>query len=744
MKLQNIFGALKCTVASVAAAAAVLAPVSSAHAQTTPRTAFVHLFEWKWTDIAKECETFLGPKGYAAVQVSPPNEHALVKTGDGAPYPWWMRYQPVSYELNSRSGTVAQFQDMIRRCNAVGVGIYVDAVINHMTGADSGTTANGTSITGSKWTYHNFPKVPYGENDFHAPRCVIRPEDYTTDAWRVQNCDLSNLQDLNTGAPYVRGKIADYLVGLVNMGVAGFRVDAAKHMSPADLGAIVDAVNARVAPKKPYWFLEVIGGGSNEKVQPSQYYGLNNNTMNITEFAFGPKLYGKFTGEGGGKLADLQTFGESWGLMPSAKAVSFTDNHDKQRNHGGGGQYMTYHFGSTYTLANIFQLAWPYGYPSIMSSYAFNKVTDYDTSYGPPFNAADGSTRGPWDGQTTNPACFNQNIGGWVCEHRYRPIANMVGFRNATLANWTVTNWWSNGNNQIAFGRGNLGFVAINKEGGVLNRTFSTSLPAGRYCDVINGDLVNGACTGDTYTVDASGSVNLVVGAYDAVAIHAGSRLSTVTPPPATSNVVFTVQGAAPAVGQNVYVSGNVAALGAWDPCKAVLMTANNGAFSTTVSLPANTAVQFKFMKYSTCSSATWEAGSNRTITTPSTGTASRCAVFGSTAACTTTPPPPTTNITVTFNATADTNLGQSIALVGSVTALGAWAPAQSVNMTVVPGSCVGTRCRWTGSASLPSRSSVEYKYIKKDTNGTVFWESGANRVVNTGTAASSTNDTWK
>ena len=29
----------------------------------------VHLFEWKFDDIAKECENFLGPKGYDAVQV---------------------------------------------------------------------------------------------------------------------------------------------------------------------------------------------------------------------------------------------------------------------------------------------------------------------------------------------------------------------------------------------------------------------------------------------------------------------------------------------------------------------------------------------------------------------------------------------------------------------------------------------------------------------------------------------------
>lgn len=30
----------------------------------------VHLLEWKWTDIAEECETFLGIKGYGGIQVS--------------------------------------------------------------------------------------------------------------------------------------------------------------------------------------------------------------------------------------------------------------------------------------------------------------------------------------------------------------------------------------------------------------------------------------------------------------------------------------------------------------------------------------------------------------------------------------------------------------------------------------------------------------------------------------------------
>ncbi|GFV88702.1 hypothetical protein TNCV_3354541 [Trichonephila clavipes] len=33
------------------------------------RTTIVHLFEWKWNDIADECEQFLGPYGYGGVQL---------------------------------------------------------------------------------------------------------------------------------------------------------------------------------------------------------------------------------------------------------------------------------------------------------------------------------------------------------------------------------------------------------------------------------------------------------------------------------------------------------------------------------------------------------------------------------------------------------------------------------------------------------------------------------------------------
>lgn len=51
-----------------------LALLATAHAQWDPnfgegRDTIVHLFEWRWEDVALECERFLGPNGFGGVQV---------------------------------------------------------------------------------------------------------------------------------------------------------------------------------------------------------------------------------------------------------------------------------------------------------------------------------------------------------------------------------------------------------------------------------------------------------------------------------------------------------------------------------------------------------------------------------------------------------------------------------------------------------------------------------------------------
>ena len=551
---------------------------SVAESAAAPRTVFVHLFEWKWTDIAKECENWLGPKGFSAVQVSPPQEHIQGSQ-------WWTRYQPVSYKFESRSGSRSQFANMVSRCNAVGVDVYVDAVINHMTGQAAG----GTGVAGSPFSHYDYPGT-YSGFDFHyCGRNGNNDISNYGDRWEVQNCELVNLSDLETESDYVRGRVAAYLNDAISMGVDGFRIDAAKHMPTGDINNIVSRLDG-----DPYIFQEVIDQGG-EPIKANEYF----QNGDVTEFKYSQEIGRVFDN---GKLTWLSNFGEAWGFMGATEAVVFTDNHDNQRGHGGGGHVLTYKDGALYTIGNVFMLAWPYGYPKVMSSYEFS-----NGDQGPPSGTIYGS------GNTAN--CFGQ----WKCEHRWRQIANMVAFRNYTNGAG-VSNWWSNGNNQIAFSRGTKGFVAINRESNALGRTFNTGLAAGTYCDVIHGDYVNGTCTGPTVSVNSSGQATMNVGSMDAVALHVGAKVNAGTTVATRFNVQATTNW-----GQNVYVVGNVTQLGNWNTASAVaLSSANYPTWSGNVNLPANTSIEYKYIKKDANGTVVWESGSNRMFTTPGSGTTTR------------------------------------------------------------------------------------------------------------------------
>ena len=155
--------------------------------------------------------------------MSPPNEH--IQGGQ-----WWTRYQPVSYKLESRSGNRQQFISMVDRCKAAGVNIFVDAVINHMSGMDGkGTGTGGSSFDGGSQSY---PGVPFSNMDFNQPICQI--QNYG-DPTEVRNCYLVGLNDLAGAKSYVQDMIAGYIQDCLDIGVVGFRVDAAKHMWPEDI-----------------------------------------------------------------------------------------------------------------------------------------------------------------------------------------------------------------------------------------------------------------------------------------------------------------------------------------------------------------------------------------------------------------------------------------------------------------------------------------------------------------------------
>ncbi|MCC3768626.1 alpha-amylase family protein, partial [Streptomyces sp. UNOC14_S4] len=387
------------------------------------------LFEWRYDAVAKECGRALGPAGYGFVQVSPPQEHIQGPQ-------WWTSYQPVSYRVAGRLGDRAAFADMVTACHRAGVKVVVDAVVNHM------SAGNGTGTGGTPYTKYAYPGV-YEDRDFHACRKPV--SDYG-DRSDVQNCELVGLADLDTGSDRVRDRLAGYLNDLLSLGVDGFRVDAAKHVAAEDLAA----VKSRLSKPDVYWKQETIYGAG-EAVRPEEYV----RNGDVQEFRYAWDLKRVFQRE---RLAYLRNYGEGWAYLPGGSASVFVDNHDTERN----GDTLTYKDGADYTLAHVFMLAWPYGSPDVHSGYEF---TDRDA--GPPNGGAVA-------------ACWQD---GWKCQHDWPEIRAMVGFRNAVRGE-AVSDWWDNGYQAIAFGRGSRGYVVVNHEGFAVSRTFQTSLAAGSYCDV--------------------------------------------------------------------------------------------------------------------------------------------------------------------------------------------------------------------------------------------------------------------
>lgn len=508
-----------------------LSPVVHAAAEWKPgipRTAYVTMFEWSWDAIARECTNFLGPKGYAAVQVSPPQEHI----GGGA---WWTRYQPLSYQIQSRSGNRAQFQAMVSTCKTAGVDVYADAVINHM-------AAVGENFS-----------VPYSSADFHHG-CTIQQSDYGNPGNRsnVTQCSLVGLPDLDTGSSSVQGKIAAYLRDLRSLGVAGFRVDAAKHIRPAELAAIKALV-----PGDYFFTQEVIRDGNVAPELPD-YAALGT----INEFNFAAVMKNAFLNRGASISTLNTTVVPGSAFLPSNQATIFVHNHDTERKEcssysvGGVCDSMNTFNGDKLYLADVFMLAWNYGYPTVASGYYFD-----NHDMGPPASQ-------PYSGSETVPANCSSSIqmGKWDCIHRDRRVANMVGFRNYSHGA-AVSNWVIGDSNQIAFSRTGKGFVAINNSATAWQKTFTTGLADGNYCNVLASDQPEfGVCPGSSVNV-SGGQVTLSIAPASAVALHVGARDDRVLLPPAPTPVVsqvtptsarltWTASSDVPVAGYKIYVDG--------------------------------------------------------------------------------------------------------------------------------------------------------------------------------------------
>ena len=351
--------------------------------------------------------------------------------------------------------------------------------------------------------------------------------------------------------PEVQDKIAAYLNQLVDLGVAGIRVDASKHIDPSHLAAILNKI------KEPGLFVNqevILQAGADCNCLSNENYYRNGK---VWEFKLPLVFNDVFKGNNMGKILDMNSDNPGgWGRCKWAKgdmAMTFVVNHDQLVSGGSRPSTVTIFDELIYRLALITLLAHPYGQPNILSSINFDYNT-YERDDNPQNKFAPVRNPGALGDKTQSLLSpFDNNCGYWkdvpmkpyACEHRWPEVRNMVQWRNvAGLSDATLFD--IKDNKVLLITRGDFphgeqpirghAFVAVNNGGDYFEQVVDTKgMPAGTYCNVVTQARNGGASVEDCYpckascpdkvTVGNGGKVEVQLPGKNALAFHTGSRV---------------------------------------------------------------------------------------------------------------------------------------------------------------------------------------------------------------------------
>ena len=182
-------------------------------------------FCWKFSDIKNNLPA-IRDAGFKVVQTSPVQEPK-----NGGPS-WWSYYQPVSFTVaqNSGLGTRQDLQDLCVEAEKYGIKIIADIVFNHLANInDDELEADGTpKVLPDVANYE--PYIYEHRNDSGDTATFHHNPNAKGSGAITQVYSFGKLPDLNTANPYVQERSLALLKECIDLGIDGFRFDAAKHI----------------------------------------------------------------------------------------------------------------------------------------------------------------------------------------------------------------------------------------------------------------------------------------------------------------------------------------------------------------------------------------------------------------------------------------------------------------------------------------------------------------------------------
>ena len=317
---------------------------SSAMLNQPATDVILHAFDWRYADIA-DSAALIQELGYKSVLVSPAMKSLRSDKNkpQQKPTQWWQRYQPQDYRvIDNQLGDTQDFAAMVDTLRQHGLRTYVDVVFNHM--------ANESSIR-SDLTYPNqsdrndYQQDPeyyesirlfgdlsqplFDENDFVEAFGIKN----WRDKWEVQNGRITG-GPTDPGLPTlldnenVVEQQRSYLKALKAMGVKGFRIDAAKHMTLAHLRKVwTDDICEQM-----HIFGEIItdGGATEEEYELFLEPYLKHTRLGAYDFPLFNTIFKAFDKKGSFKsLINPYCFGQA---LSNTRAITFAVTHDIPNN----------------------------------------------------------------------------------------------------------------------------------------------------------------------------------------------------------------------------------------------------------------------------------------------------------------------------------------------------------------------------------------------------------------------------
>lgn len=208
-----------------------------------------HAFCWKYKDITANLSS-IAESSFKSIQISPVQQP---KNGGAT---WWSYYQPLSFSIadNSALGTKAELKELCDEAEKYHISIIADIVFNHLANIDDDHLESDGTPTVSPDVEAYEPEI-YAKRNASGEEATFHHNKSASGSGAVtQYYAWGNLPDLNTANPLVQSRSLSLLKECIDVGIDGFRLDAAKHIeTPTDPQYASDFFPNVISAAKEYY-----------------------------------------------------------------------------------------------------------------------------------------------------------------------------------------------------------------------------------------------------------------------------------------------------------------------------------------------------------------------------------------------------------------------------------------------------------------------------------------------------------